>query len=116
MACGMSATLRFRRIVLPRAMGIGWGAYTNELVYQLQATSLVSIITIMDITGVARLIASRHFAFYEAFLTAAAFYLVLVYAVLAVAGRVERRLLSHLRPIETGPSPRTFALGFGARR
>ncbi|WP_119459207.1 ABC transporter permease [Rhodospirillaceae bacterium SYSU D60014] len=112
-ACGMPRRLRFRRIVLPRALGLAWPAYTNEIVYQLQATSLVSIITLMDITGVARVIASRDFAFYEAFLTAAAFYLVLVYGVLFVARRVERRLLAHLRPREAQPTQRGFGFGFG---
>jgi His/Glu/Gln/Arg/opine family amino acid ABC transporter permease subunit len=109
LACGMSRGLRFRRIILPRALGLAWPAYTNEIVYQLQATSLVSIITLMDITGVARVIASRHFAFYEAFLTAAVFYLVLVYGVLFLAKRAERRLLAHLRP----PDARAAKPGFG---
>ena len=48
--------------------------------------------------GVARVIASRNFAFYEAFVTAAAFYLVIVYVVLRIAKRVERRLHAHLAP------------------
>lgn len=95
MALGMSGLQRLRFILFPRALAAAWPAYTNEVVYQLQATSLVSIITVMDITGVARVLASRNFAFYEAFLTAAAFYLAIVYLFILLAKRVERRLHEH---------------------
>lgn len=96
-ACGMSGPLLHRRIILPKAFRLAWPAYTNEVVFLLQATSLVSIITIMDITGVARMVASRSFAFYELYITAAVFYLILVYGVLFVFRRVEYRLSGHLR-------------------
>ncbi len=96
-ACGMSGFLMQRRIVLPKAFRLAWPAYTNEVVFLLQATSLVSIITIMDITGVARMIASRSFAFYEVYITAAVLYLILVYGVLFVFRKVEYRISGHLR-------------------
>ncbi|WP_240768900.1 ABC transporter permease [Paracoccus liaowanqingii] len=96
-ALGFGGWLRLRLVVMPRAIRIAWPAYTNEVVYQIQATSLVSVITIMDITGVARAIGTRDFRFYEAFGMAALFYLVLVYAVLLIAGRIEHRLSAHTR-------------------
>lgn len=91
-ACGMSRGLAYRRIIFPVAFRLAWPAYTNEVVFLLQATSLVSIITIMDITGVARVIAARSFAFYELFITAAIFYLILVYTVLFGFRKIEHRL------------------------
>jgi His/Glu/Gln/Arg/opine family amino acid ABC transporter permease subunit len=96
-ACGMSGSLLYRRIILPKAFRLAWPAYTNEVVFLLQASSLVSIITIMDITGVARMVASRSFAFYELYITAAVFYLILVYGVLFVFRKIEYRLSGHLR-------------------
>mgnify|MGYP001124157601 CR=1 FL=1 len=102
MALGLSPLLRLRFILIPRALAAAWPAYTNEIVYQVQATSLVSIITVMDITGVARVIASRNFDFYQAFLTAAAFYLVIVYLIIALAKRVEARLHAHLPAADRG--------------
>lgn len=96
-ACGMSGALLYRRIILPKALRIAWPAYTNEVIFLLQASSLVSIITVMDITGVARVIAARSFAFYELFLTAAVLYLILVYLVLFLFQRIERRITSYLR-------------------
>lgn len=109
-ASGMSRAQRLFHIILPRAMGLAWPAYTNEVVYQIQATSLVSIITVMDITGVARVIASRYFTFYESFLTAAALYLIIVYAFTLVARRIEVRLQAHL-----GTVPAMRQAGGGAR-
>lgn len=100
-ALGIKPFGRLRLIVLPRAIGLSWPAYTNEVVYQIQATSLVSIITIMDITGVARVIGSRDFTFYEAFGLAAVMYLVLVYGFIFVARRVEARLHAHLDQVVT---------------
>jgi His/Glu/Gln/Arg/opine family amino acid ABC transporter permease subunit len=95
-ACGMSGTLLYRRIVIPKALRIAWPAYTNEVIFLLQASSLVSIITVMDITGVARVIAARSFAFYELFLTAAVLYLILVYGLLFIFKKIENRITAYL--------------------
>ena len=103
-ALGLKPRLLLRLVILPRAIQMGWPAYTNEIVYQIQATSLVSIITIMDITGVARAVGARDFTFFEAFGLAAALYLVLVYGFILFAGQVEQRLNAHLaRPETAGP-------------
>ncbi len=95
-ACGMSGLLLYRRIILPKALRISWSAYTNEVIFLLQASSLVSIITVMDLTGIAREIAARSFAFYELFITAALLYLILVYGVLFIFRRIENRITAHL--------------------
>lgn len=96
-ACGMNTRVMFRRIILPKAFRLAWPAYTNEVVFLLQATSLVSIITVMDLTGVTRVISARSFAFYEMFIAAALIYLALVYGVLFVFRRIERRILAHIQ-------------------
>jgi len=98
-ACGMNTRVMYRRIILPKAFRLAWPAYTNEVVFLLQATSLVSIITVMDLTGVTRVISARSFAFYEMFIAAALIYLVLVYGVLFVFRRIERRISSHMQAV-----------------
>lgn len=95
-ACGMSGVLLYRRIIIPRAIRIAWPAYTNEVIFLLQASSLVSIITVMDITGVAGDIATRSFAFYETYLFAAGLYLVIVYGVLWLFRHIENRINAYL--------------------
>ncbi len=96
-ACGMSGLLLYRRIIMPKAFRIALPAYSNEVVFLFQATSLVSIITLMDLTGVARVIVARSFAVYELYITAGIIYLVLTYGILWVFRKVEFRLSGHLR-------------------
>ena len=102
-ACGMSTPLMYRRIILPKAFRLAWPAYTNEVVFLLQATSLVSIITVMDLTGVTRVISARSFAFYEMFIAAALIYLALVYGILFIFRRIEHRLTGHLQAAQSLP-------------
>jgi len=91
-AVGMSGTLLFRRIIMPKAFRIALPAYGNEVVFLLQATSLVSTITLLDLTGVARRIIAETFAVYEVFITAAVIYLVMVYALVFLFRWMEKRL------------------------
>ena len=94
---GMSGLLLYRRIILPKAFRLALPAYTNEAVFLLQATSLVSIITLLDLTGVARIIVARSFEPYKLYITVALIYLAITYVVAVVARRAERRLSAHLR-------------------
>ena len=93
----MSRLLEFRRIVFPSAFRIALPAYTNEVVFLLQATSLVSIITLLDLTGVARIIVARSFEPYKLYIVAGLIYLVISYAFILIGQRLERRLNRHLR-------------------
>jgi len=96
-ACGMSGALLYRRIILPKAFRLALPAYSNEVVFLFQATSLVSIISLMDLTGVARVIAARSFAIYELYITAGIIYLIVTYGILFIFKRVEFWLSGHLR-------------------
>jgi octopine/nopaline transport system permease protein/arginine/ornithine transport system permease protein len=96
-SCGMSGWLLYRRIVLPKALRLALPAYSNEVVFLFQSTSLVSIITLMDLTGVARVIVARTFDVYEIYITAGMMYLIITYGVLWVFRAVEHRLSGHLR-------------------
>lgn len=96
-ACGMSGSLLYRRIILPKAFRLALPAYSNEVVFLFQATSLVSIITLMDLTGVARVIVARTFDVYELYITAGLMYLAITYGILWVFRKVEWRLSGHLR-------------------
>lgn len=95
-AYGMSPFLRTRMVILPQAFSYAIPTYMNEVIFQLQATALVSLITIPDLTGVATVIANRSYDHYELYLTAAVFYLVVVYLLLLGLKQVERRLTHHM--------------------
>jgi His/Glu/Gln/Arg/opine family amino acid ABC transporter permease subunit len=75
MATGMSRLTRMRRIVLPQALRIGLPAYSNEIILLVKASSLASTVTLMDLTGVARTIASVNYMPVELLSTAALIYL-----------------------------------------
>jgi His/Glu/Gln/Arg/opine family amino acid ABC transporter permease subunit len=96
-ACGMSRGLLYRRIILPKALRLALPAYSNEVVLLLQTTSIVSIIALLDLTGVARVIIARSFEPYKLFFAAAVIYLVMTYGVLYIFKKVEFWLSGHLR-------------------
>ena len=96
-ACGMSRLLLYRRIILPKALRMALPAYSNEVVFLFQSTSLVSIITLMDLTGVARVIVARTFDVYEIYITAGLMYLAITYGILGIFRATEFRLSGHLR-------------------
>ena len=50
-ACGMPRFMLFRRIVLPLGVRQALPGYGNEMISMVKATSLASIITLMEVTG-----------------------------------------------------------------
>jgi arginine/ornithine transport system permease protein len=96
-ACGMSGSLMLRRIVLPSAFRRALPAYSNEAIFVLHGSSIASVVTIIDLTGAARVVNSRFLTPYEAFVTAALFYFVLTFAMVWLFRLLERRWHAHLR-------------------
>ena len=104
-AAGMSRLLMLRRIVLPSAFRRALPQYGNEIIFMLHGSSLASVITIVDITGAARIINSRFYSPYEAFLTAAVFYMALTFTIVFLLKKLEFRWFAHLRPQTTSNTP-----------
>ncbi len=96
-AVGMSSFVMFRRILLPSALRRAIPAYSNEVILMLQGSSIASAITLVDLTGVARNVYSKHFAPFEAFVFAGLIYMVLTFALVGLFQLAERRWLGHLR-------------------
>jgi arginine/ornithine transport system permease protein len=97
-ACGMSRWLMIRRIILPSSFRRALPAYGNEVIFMLHGSAIASVITIVDLTGAARIVNSRFYSPYEAFITAALFYLVLTFAIVGLFKWVEQHWFAHLRP------------------
>ena len=93
-AMGMSRGVLLRRVILPAAFRRMLPAYGNEAILMLQATSLASTVTLLDITGAARDMNSTYYLPFEAFLTAAALYLVLTSVLVGLFHAAERRWLT----------------------
>lgn len=96
-ACGMSPFLLFRRIVMPLAIRQALPAYGNELIAVVKATSLASIITLMEVTGVAARIIADTYRTVEVFVVAGAFYLAINFVLTRLVMFAEYRLTPYLR-------------------
>lgn len=98
-AYGMSPFATYRRIILPSALRRALPAYSNEVIFMLHGSAVAGIVTILDLTGAARLVSSRYYAPFESFLTAGLFYMCLTFVILFVFKQAEKRFLAHLRPL-----------------
>lgn len=99
-AYGMSHWTNLRRIILPAALRTSLPTYSNEVIMMLHATSLVSTITLLDLTGAANRIYSTYYLPFEAFMLAAAVYMMLTYLMVRGFRYAEWRYLAHQRPQE----------------
>ncbi|MFA6155164.1 ABC transporter permease [Mesorhizobium sp.] len=96
-ACGMPRLMLFRRIVMPLAIRQALPAYGNEMISMVKATSLASITTLMEVTGVAAKIISETYRAIEVFLVAGAIYLAINFMLTRLVQRLEYWLSAHLR-------------------
>ncbi|GAL36951.1 histidine ABC transporter permease protein HisM [Vibrio maritimus] len=98
-AYGMSTWKTYRRIILPSALRRALPAYSNEVIFMLHGSAVAGIVTIMDLTGAARLVNSRYYAPFESFLAAGMFYMALTFIILWCFKKAEKRFLAYLRPL-----------------
>jgi octopine/nopaline transport system permease protein len=105
MATGMSRFTLLRRILLPIAIRQALPAYCSEIILLLKATSLVSIITLMEITGIAHRIIASTYRPFEVFICAGAIYLTMNFVITRLFLSLEYRLSPHLRPAPDAPAP-----------
>jgi octopine/nopaline transport system permease protein len=96
-ACGMSRFLLFRRIVFPIALRQALPAYGSEIILMVKATSLASVITMMEVTGIAAKLISQTFRAIEIFVVAGLIYLILNFAITRIIMALEWWLSPHLR-------------------
>jgi octopine/nopaline transport system permease protein len=91
-ALGLSQIKTFMLITLPITVRQALPAYGNELILMVKASSLISIVTLMEITGIARTIISKTYAPIEIFLVAGSIYLVINFIIVMFVNLAERRL------------------------
>ncbi len=96
-ACGMSRWLVYRRVILPIALRQALPAYGNEIILMIKGTSLTSIVTLLEITGIAQQIISQTYRAVEVFACAGAIYLTMNYTIAHLLGWLEHSLSAHLR-------------------
>ena len=98
-AYGMNRTQVMWRVVLPSALRRTLPAYSNEAVMMLQSTSLASAVpSMMDVTAAASRVYSDYYLPFEAYLAAAAIYLVASFCLIGVFKLAEQHFLAYLAP------------------
>ncbi len=97
LSLGFGKFLLLRKIILPIAIRKVLPSYGNELILMVKATSLVSLTTYMEMTGIARKIMSKTFAPVEAFIAAGILYLFLNFLMVQFVKYLEWKYNPHLR-------------------
>ncbi|MEN5277686.1 ABC transporter permease [Brucella sp. TWI432] len=96
-ACGMSRFTCFRRIVMPLAIRQALPGYGNEMISMVKATSLASIITLMEVTGIAAKLIAESYRAIEVFVIAGAIYLAINFVLTRLLMFAEYKLTPYLR-------------------
>jgi len=90
---GLSYFQRMRYIILPQALGMTIRPMLGQAIVLVKDSSLLSLISIMELTRAGQMLTSDRFMPAEGFLTTAAFYLVIYYMLKAFSGWAEKRLI-----------------------
>ena len=98
---GFNKFMLLRKVILPIALRKVLPSYGNELILMVKATSLVSLTTYMEMTGIARKIMAKTFAPVEAFIAAGILYLFLNFLMVQFVKYLEWKYNPHLRVNES---------------
>lgn len=88
---GMPLRAAIWNVIFPQAFRIVLPSWSNEVIQMLKYSSIVFTITLFDLMGVAKKIASKEFRYVEVFLVVALFYLAVVFILSQLLALLERR-------------------------
>ncbi len=91
-ALGMSRVLTLRLVILPIALRQAIPSYGNEIILMVKGTSLASIITLMEVTGIAQGLISQSYRAIEVFIAAGAIYLFINFLIVRALAYLEIRM------------------------
>ncbi len=90
-ALGFTKMQMIVSVVMPQALRRALPGCGNEIIYLIKYSSLAYMVTCIELTGEAKILASHSFKYTEVFLAAGAFYLIIV----SIASRVLKVLENH---------------------
>lgn len=94
---GMTPVQKFVRITMPRAFGIMIPAYSNEVIFLLKGSALVSTITVADLMYSVKGIIAKTYLNMEVYVVVAVVYLMFSWVLLGVFHLLEKRINHHKR-------------------
>ena len=92
LSLGMSYSQAMRRIIIPQTYRRLIPPMGNEFITLLKDTSLVSVITMVELLRTAQIYASSHFKPFEMYITAGLIYLLLTTFFTVTFGKLENKL------------------------
>jgi polar amino acid transport system permease protein len=92
-ASGLNYFQRMRYIILPQALGMTIRPMLGQAIVLVKDSSLLSLISIMELTRAGQMLTSDRFMPAEGFLTTAAFYLLIYYLLKTFSSWSEKRLI-----------------------
>ncbi len=90
-ALGFSTPRMLWSVVLPQAVRRALPGCGNEIIYLIKYSSLAYVISCIELTGKANVLAGRSFRYIEVYLAAGCYYLVMTSAATAILHYCERR-------------------------
>lgn len=91
-ALGLPPFVAWRHVIAPQLLRHALAPMLNELTMLVKASALLSVITVVELTRVAQNTMNMTFRPVEAFVTAGAFYFLILFALGSLARALERRL------------------------
>ena len=92
-ASGLSYVQRMRYVVLPQAIGATIPPLLGQSIVLVKDSSLLSLISIVELTRAGQILTSERFTPAEGFLTTAVFYLVIYYALKNLSKWSQKKLI-----------------------
>jgi polar amino acid transport system permease protein len=90
---GLNFIQRLRYIVMPQAIGVTIPALLGQMIVLVKDSALLALISVLEITRAAQLLASERFMPAEGFFTAALMYLFLYYILKWISSYWQKRLI-----------------------
>lgn len=90
-ALGMTKWQGVRYIIIPQALRRALPGVSNEFIYLIKYSSLAYVVTVIELTGAAKIVASKYFAYFEAFAAVGIFYLVIVTIATIAINKLEKK-------------------------
>ena len=110
-ALGMTQRQGLFHVVIPQSFRLVLPPVTNDFISLLKDSSLVSMVTLVDLTGAYKQIATQTFDYFGAGLLVAAFYLVIGLPFVRLARYTEQRLNPGAHSTGTKAARFQFRLG-----
>ncbi|MDU9375488.1 hypothetical protein McpSp1_00620 [Methanocorpusculaceae archaeon Sp1] len=90
-ALGMTKYQAIRYVVIPQALRKALPGVSNEFIYLIKYSSLAYVVTVIELTGAAKIIASKYFSYFEAFAAVGIFYLAIVTVATIAINKLEKK-------------------------